>query len=94
MNRKSLIIALVLLLIGVVGIWFWKQQNTSSFVKNNEVLIGAVLPLSGEVASYGTDSKDGIELAIEIANKSQNQFHFSVNYQDSKGEPKTAVTSG
>ena len=92
MNRKSLIIALVLLLIGVVGIWFWKQQNTSSFVKNNEVLIGAVLPLSGEVASYGTDSKDGIELAIEIANKSQNQFHFSVNYQDSKGEPKTAVT--
>ena len=90
MSKKSVLF--LLLLIGVVILGIWKYKTTSSSHGNNEVLIDAVLPLSGDVASYGKDSKDGIELAIELANKSQNKFHFTVTYEDSKGEPKTAVT--
>ncbi|MDR1929392.1 MAG: ABC transporter substrate-binding protein [Treponema sp.] len=35
---------------------------------NDTVAIGAVLPLSGQVAFYGTESRDGVLLAIEQIN--------------------------
>lgn len=65
----------------------WSCQDQQDKVK-----IYAILPLTGDIASYGNDSKDGINLAIEFANKNQTKFKFKVEYQDSKGEAKTAVT--
>src|SRR5205085_7670893 len=34
----------------------------------NEVVVGAVYPLSGNLAKVGTDIKDAIELAVELVN--------------------------
>nr|VFK59922.1 MAG: branched-chain amino acid transport system substrate-binding protein [Candidatus Kentron sp. TC] len=56
-----------------------------------DVVLGAVLPLTGEVASWGEDSSDGIQLAIEQANEMQDAYHFSVVFEDSKGSPADAV---
>lgn len=57
------------------------------------VKIGAVLPLTGDVASWGEDSSNGINLAIEIANHSSKKYAFSVVYEDSKGSAAEAVSA-
>lgn len=57
------------------------------------VQLGAVLPLTGEVASYGTGSKEGVEFAVEEANKAQRKYQFAVAFEDSKGDPKTALSA-
>ena len=87
MKSRIIFIALLVLIIITALILFQTKDKT------DQIVIGAVLPLSGEVASYGNDSKEGIDLALEIANKNQDKFHFVVKYQDSQGDPKTAVTS-
>lgn len=102
--RKTTIVALffiAFLFVSIGGLLgYFVCQNkmlipiNKNFLQLDEkiVKIGAILPLSGDVASYGKDTKDGIDLAIELANKSQSIYKFEVAYSDSKGEPKTAVT--
>ena len=91
MKSKSTIY-IILALIALVAIYFLYEKIKVKPVETSEIKIAAVLPLTGDVASYGNDSKDGIDLAVELANKAQNKYKFVVEYQDSKGEPKTAVT--
>lgn len=90
MKKKTLIITLVFALI-VFIIYFTTTKDNAEQL--NEIRIGAVLPLTGDVASYGIDSKNGIDLAISLANSAQNEYLFTVSYEDSKGEPKTAVNA-
>lgn len=92
MSKKGIIVIVILTLVGF-SIWYLLRQNKEVEVEKEIVKIGAVLPLSGEVASYGVDSKKGIDLAISLANQSQDKYEFKVEYQDSKGEPKTAVSA-
>lgn len=93
MRNKGLLIGLITLVALAIAYFIWKGIGNTEGQEKEIVKIGAVLPLSGDVASYGTDSKDGIDLAINLANSSQNDFQFIVSYQDSKGDPKTAVTA-
>lgn len=53
-----------------------------------EVTIGAMLPLTGDVANWGQDTMDGINLALEEANKTSEKYHFRVISEDSKGSEK------
>jgi branched-chain amino acid transport system substrate-binding protein len=85
-------IYIIVSLIALVAIYFFYEKTKVKPVETSLIKIAAVLPLTGDVASYGNDSKDGIDLAVELANKSQSKYKFVVEYQDSKGEPKTAVT--
>ena len=87
MKNIKIFIALAAIIFAFSACNYSNHQN-----KSEEVKIASVLPLTGEVASYGNDSKDGIDLAVELANNSQSKYKFVVDYQDSKGEPKTAVT--
>lgn len=61
--------------------------------KEEEVIrIGAVLPLTGDIASYGISTKNGIELGLSIINANDsNKYKIEINYQNSKGETQTAV---
>lgn len=89
MKKVKILIAFSVILFALAGCNSCNQKKEAS---QEEIKIAAILPLTGDVASYGNDSKDGIDLAVELANKSQNKYKFVVDYQDSKGEPKTAVT--
>jgi branched-chain amino acid transport system substrate-binding protein len=61
-------------------------------LKTDEIRIGAALPLTGDIASYGKSAKNGIELAIEQINKdTSNKIKLIIDYQDTKGEKQTAV---
>jgi branched-chain amino acid transport system substrate-binding protein len=59
------------------------------------VTIGAILPLTGSAAPYGKNARRGIELALEEinANGGVNGKKVKVLYEDSKTEPKEAVSA-
>ena len=52
------------------------------------IKVGVILPLSGEVASYGSDCKDGILFA-----KALDSLNIEYVFEDSKGDPKTAIAA-
>lgn len=61
----------------------------------NEVKIGVITPLTGELATYGVACKKGVDLASEEVNKEKmlNGKTLVVEYADSKGEPTTAINA-
>jgi branched-chain amino acid transport system substrate-binding protein len=66
--------------------------NSCNQKRNDEIKIGAALPLTGDIASYGKSAQNGIDLAIEQINKDSNtKIKFAVDYQDTKGDKQTAV---
>jgi len=88
MNKKVILGVAAIALIALLGWYFYANKGTESR-KQETVKIGVILPLSGDVASYGIDSRDGILYAIEELY----QDKATVIFEDSKGEPKTAVTA-
>jgi branched-chain amino acid transport system substrate-binding protein len=96
---KTKTIWVVLIVVAVVAAVLVLNNRTQSGgggptqTQAQAVQLGAVLPLTGEVAAYGTGSKAGIELAVEEANKAQSNYLFEVTYEDSKGDPKTALSA-
>ena len=88
MNKKIIIAVIAVVLIALVG-WYFVANNSKDTGTRENVKIGVILPLSGDVASYGIDSKDGILYAINELY----QDKATVVFEDSKGEPKTAVTA-
>lgn len=63
--------------------------------KNDYLKIGAILPLTGNSASWGEQGKYGIELAVEDINSKGgiNGKLVNVIYEDSKAIPKDAVSA-
>lgn len=62
--------------------------------KSQTIKIGAILPLSGEVAVYGKSLQYGMDLALEeYIRKIPNGLKIEVIYEDSKADPKLAVNS-
>ncbi len=58
-----------------------------------KITFGAILPLSGNAADQGIWAKNGLDLAIDELNSAQAGPAYEVLYDDSKGDPKNAVTS-
>ena len=65
------------------------QQPRGDFV------IGSILPLTGDGASYGKEIKNGIDLAVEQENREGgvDNRKIVVRYEDSAGDPKQAVSA-
>jgi branched-chain amino acid transport system substrate-binding protein len=63
--------------------------------KPQDVRIGAVLPLTGDLAIYGQKMKRGIDLAISQANAQGGVKgrHIQVHYEDDQGDPKTSIAA-
>lgn len=62
--------------------------------KPEEIKIGIILPLTGRAAKYGEDSKRGMDLALEEINRSgKYPFKLKAIYEDSEGQPATAVSA-
>lgn len=53
--------------------------------RNDNVTIGIIVPLTGEVATYGQDLKKGMDIAFE------EEENFIPLYQDSKSNPQEAL---
>lgn len=58
--------------------------------KENDIIkIGVILPLTGEVATYGQAVKSGLELALDSLNLSM----FTFVYEDSKANNRVAINA-
>jgi branched-chain amino acid transport system substrate-binding protein len=84
MSRKSIIV----LLIVVIAI-----LSCAKTEKQSKVTIGAILPLTGDIASYGKNAQSGIDLAAEEINQSGgiDGKKLEVIYEDDKGLANEAV---
>jgi branched-chain amino acid transport system substrate-binding protein len=90
MRRKIWIpILLVLLALAtVLGIILLQPRTTTQVTQ-----YGAILPLSGEGASYGKSTQRGIELFLESQQFKDLKLNIKVVYEDSQLSPKNAVSA-
>lgn len=89
MLKKKSVMIVMIAIVAIGALILFKQPEDTN---QNVIKIGVVLPLTGNVASYGNDAKDGIDLAVDLINNKQTKHKFIVEYHDSKGEAQTAVT--
>jgi branched-chain amino acid transport system substrate-binding protein len=74
----------------ILSFIFLSCQNRQDIVK-----VGAILPLTGNMAPYGLSVKRGIDLAVEEVNASGgiNGRRLEIVYEDSKSDPRTGVSA-
>lgn len=89
--RLALGVFLSSLLLVVAGCGSGSSGGASSSGGKKEALIGANLELSGDSASWGEDSKQGIQLALEEINaKPEQTIKLKFVFEDNKSEPSAS----
>ena len=74
------------------------NENGNDNNKNaseTDLVIGGIGPLTGDYANYGNSVKNGATLAAKEINEAGgvNGYTFVVNFQDSQGDPDSAVSA-
>jgi branched-chain amino acid transport system substrate-binding protein len=91
MKKSRAAIGGIAIVLVIAATMFFLERPAS--VKRGEAFkIGALLPLTGDAASYGEDCRQGIELAVENARKRQPR-KIEIIFEDSKADPKTAISA-
>lgn len=89
----GIIVCLSLLL--MVLVWVIRHPIGGSG-KENALRVGVVLPLTGDLAAYGNNAKDGIELAAQEQNDKASQTQgmtVRLFEEDSQGQAQIAVSA-
>lgn len=90
MNRTKVLLGTVVAALFLIGAAFLLKSNGTRSAPT-ELKIGALLPLTGEAASYGVDCRQGVEVAVDEARKKS--IPVTVIYEDTKADPKEAVAA-
>lgn len=94
--RINTLVTLTVASLFALVITFFACTNEKEKGKKPETIkIGAILPLTGDAAVYGNNDRQGIDLAVEIANVKGgvNGRKIVVVYEDNRGDAKTAVSA-
>lgn len=84
---KKIVPIAALILVLIAGLVF-----TGSKEKGGTIVLGATLPLSGDLAFLGEGYRNGMNLALsELGDE---DFTYRVIYEDDRFDPKTAATTG
>jgi len=85
-------ILIIVILAGIIVGWSYYQKSKQP--KEN-IKIGAVYPLTGNFATYGTEYKRGLEMAIEEINNNGgiNGQKFEIIFEDDAGDVTKSVTA-
>jgi branched-chain amino acid transport system substrate-binding protein len=88
-------IGIIVAIIIIAGIWYGVNKKTQDIVNKETIKIGAMLVLSGDVASWGQNAQRGIELAVNEANESGgiNGKKIEMIYEDTQGSASVAVSA-
>ncbi|MBT3586284.1 MAG: ABC transporter substrate-binding protein [Halobacteriovoraceae bacterium] len=63
-------------------------DTSNSALTGDEIVLGAVFPMTGPIATYGQESVNGMNLALKIINKGGvNGKQIRLIVEDNKGEP-------
>lgn len=92
MKKKIYIIIGVIVVVAMaVGVILFLNKGKE---QESAIQIGIILPLTGSRGSFGHNSKNGIELAIEEINSSDSiDVLFQATYEDSQSNSQTAVSA-
>lgn len=82
----------------LIAIFWFANRSTNQTEAELNLRVGVVLPLTGDLASYGKNAKDGIELAAQELNSMASKggggaIRISLVFEDSKGQPQPAVSA-
>lgn len=89
MKRKSLIIAAILLII--VGVVLFKSVSKDEGTET--IKIGAIFPITGDLAQYGEYGMRGMEIALQEFKEDHPEVKVSIIVEDDQGLPKSAGTA-
>ncbi|OPZ35168.1 MAG: hypothetical protein BWY99_02326 [Synergistetes bacterium ADurb.BinA166] len=91
--KRALLFGLsVLLLFGAILLG---AGCRSSPPEDEVIRLGAILPLTGEAAQYGKNDREGIDLAVSLANEAGgiDGRRIEVSYEDCRTDAKTALAA-
>ena len=86
LDRRRLLITIVITIVGLSIVACRPARDKS------ETRFSAILPLSGNLAAIGTPKREAIELAIEHAKTVYPDVRLTVDFQDSQGNAKDAIS--
>ena len=91
-KNTKIILGIIVAVVIIGGIWLGVGREADAPVAEEEkvIKIGAILPLTGEAATYGQAAQRGIDLAVEKVEK-ENNIKLEIIYEDSQMDPKKAV---
>ncbi len=97
MQKKTWIGIVTAAALLIAVLWF-VNRLTKQTEAGLTLRVGVVLPLTGDLASYGKNAKDGIELAAQELNDMASKggggaVRISLVVEDSKGQPQPAVSA-
>lgn len=95
-KRLALLLSLVLLVTIVLAGCAPKAANEGGAAAASDVIkIGAVFPMTGDVATFGTSSKNGVELLVEEINAKGGLLgkKIQVIYEDDQNTPANAANA-
>ena len=92
MKNKGLLVGLIAIAIFVIGYFVWKSSNNPVSKDKEIIKIGAILPLTGDLATYGQSGQEGMEIALDEFNK---EFPNKVKLvlEDDKGTVKDGISA-
>ena len=94
-NMKGIVKTILWLVIIVVVIWVVWYVLTREPIPEEEVIkIGATLPLTGDISTYGIDAKNAIDLVVKEINEVDiDGKKIEIIYEDDQCDPKQVVTT-
>lgn len=87
-------LAWVLGIFALAMIFYWGYLSGKSHVPEKEVKIGAILPMTGELAQLGQDAKVGLDFAEYYFNDCfprKHKFRFVI--EDGEGNPSKSISA-
>jgi len=87
---KKIWIPIIVVIIIVVAIAAFYKPASKEAIK-----IGAILPLTGQIAVYGESIRAGVDLAVQEINNAKrvNNRKLEIVYEDNQGDTQMAVTA-
>ena len=80
-------IILLLLMITILSC----SDNTSEYMADNVIKIGALMPLSGSGSSTGESMVEALKMSVQNINSGNLKYKAQLFYEDTKTNPQTAL---
>lgn len=90
-NKTKIVLGVIVMIVLVMGVGVAINKQSDREAGSEQLKVGAILPLSGDLAALGEEVKRGVELAEEEA-KSEG-LNIRVVYEDDQYTPTIAVSA-
>lgn len=94
-GTSKIIIWIIIIIVVAVGVWYGVGKKPAVTPETKEpIKIGALFPLTGDLASYALEAQRALEMGVEEINAAGGiqGRNIKVVYEDGKCDPKEAVT--